>query len=86
MVLTDSFFEEVRFALERYHVHPFEGIFDIVVLWYTKGEEKAVGNEFNILVHKSRIHSNQFDGQRVSNKVTLNVYGLRDDLKNTIIG
>lgn len=51
LVLSYSLLEEVSLTGERDHVHPFEGVFDLIVLRYSEGEEKSISNEHNVLTH-----------------------------------
>ena len=51
LVVTHALLEEVGLALQRDHVHPLEGVLDIVVLGYSEGDQESISDEFNILAH-----------------------------------
>ena len=51
LILTDTLLEEVSLSSKRNHVHPLEGVFDIVEFGDTQGEEKSVSNELYVLAH-----------------------------------
>ena len=50
-VFSDSFFKEVRFALETDRLHPFERIANTVVTAISKVDKKSIGTEFNVVAH-----------------------------------
>jgi len=61
LVIADSLFEEVGFALERDHVHPLERILHVVDLGDAKSKEQSISNELNVLGHQFAVHANKFD-------------------------
>ena len=56
-VVGHPFFKEVRLALERNEVHEIEGIGDVIVSRVTKRIQEMVGNEFDVLEHRSSIQT-----------------------------
>ena len=63
LIIADSLFEEVGFALQRNHVHPLERILNVVNLGHPKGEEQSISNELDVLGHQFAVHANQFNWQ-----------------------
>ena len=86
LILADSLLEEVGLAGERDHVHPLEGVLDVVELGDAHGEEEAVGHELDVLAHQARVHADQFDGEGVGHEFELNLNGFIDDLLDTLAG
>ena len=85
LIVTYTLLEEVGLALERDHVHPFEGILDVVVLGNAKLEQKAIGYELDVLVHQSGIHTDKLYGKRLGHKVLLNADSFSDYLKDSLV-
>lgn len=50
-ILGNSFLEEVGLSLQGYHFHEIEGVGGIVELVVSKGDQKSIGHEFNVLLH-----------------------------------
>ena len=67
-VLSDSLFEEIRFALETNRLHPFERIVNLVVTITPETEKTSIGTEFDVVAHHARVHPDQFDGEGVDNE------------------
>ena len=42
LILADSLLEEVGLALQRDHVHPLEGVLDVVLLGDAEGRQQSV--------------------------------------------
>ena len=80
LIVTNALLKEVCLALKTDHVHPLEWVFIIIVFRYTELEQKAISNEPDVLAHKARIHTNQLDWQRLSDKVHLDLHSLVDNL------
>ena len=57
LIVAYALLEEIGLALERDHVHPLEGVLDVVVLGNTKLVQKTIGNELDVLAHQTRIHT-----------------------------
>jgi hypothetical protein len=85
LVLAYTLLEEVSLSLERDHVHPLERVLNVVVLGDTKGEQKSVSHKLDVLAHKARVHSDELNGERVLNKLQLNLDSLSDDLSNALV-
>jgi hypothetical protein len=67
-VLSDSFFEEICFALETNRLHPFERIANSVVTVTPETKKKSIGTEFDVVAHHARVHPDQFNGEGVDNE------------------
>jgi hypothetical protein len=60
-VIRDAFLKEVGFSLQRDHIHKIERVCCIVFFSVAEGDEKPVGDEFDVLTHKGCVHPNQAD-------------------------
>lgn len=85
MVVTHTLLEKICFSLEGDHVHEVERVFVSVVLWDAELEKEAVCNKADVLVHKSRIHTDQLNGQRLCDEMVFNLDSLIDDLKDALV-
>ena len=65
--------------------HPFEWVpsFEVTVAVAAKAEEELVGAEFDVVAHRSGVHSNQFDGEGINNKFHLNCNCTANDLNDS---
>ena len=61
LVIRDSLLKEIRLALEGDHVHKIEGIGGLVVLVVPEGNQKPIGDEFDVLAHQKGIHTDESD-------------------------
>ena len=86
LVIADSLLKKVGFTLQGDHIHPLEGVLNVVVLGYSELEKKSIGNEFDVLVHQSRIHTDELNWQRISDEMTFNLDSFRDNFKDSLIG
>jgi|UniRef100_A0A804ME22 hypothetical protein len=80
LVLPDALLKEVSLALQGNELHPVEGVGDVVHLPVPQRHEQAVGDELDVLAHEPAVHSDQRDGERVANELTLDVDGVGNDL------
>ena len=85
LIFTYSPLKEVCLSLKRDHVHPFERIFNIVLLRNTELEKETIGDELNVLVHQSTVHSDQLDWERLSDEVRLDLNSLSNNLEDSLI-
>ena len=81
-VLSDVFLEEVCFALKADCFHPFERVpsFETVT---AKAEKESVGAKFDVVAHHSGVHSDQFNGEGISDEVHLDCNCTADDLNDS---
>ena len=79
LVVADALLEEVGLALQRNHVHPLEGVLDVVLLGHTETEQETVGDEFDVLAHQTGVHTDKFDGQGLGDEVVLDAHSLAND-------
>ncbi len=56
-VFSDTFFEEVGFALETDGFHPFERVLNFEVSIAAKAEKESVGAESDVVAHHGGIHA-----------------------------
>ncbi len=82
-VLPNAFLKEVCFALNANCFHPFEWVPSFEVRVAAKAEEESVGAKFDVVVHRSGFHSNQFDGEGINNKFHLNCNCAANDLNDS---
>ena len=68
-VFSDTFFEEVGFALEADGFHPFEWVPNSEVLIAAKAKKESVGAEFDVVAHHGGIHADEFDRDGVDNEL-----------------
>jgi hypothetical protein len=61
-------------------LHPFEWVPNFVVAPASERGKEAVSAELNVLAHEARVHPNQLHGQRVRDKLLLDLNRVRDDL------
>jgi len=81
-VLSDAFLEEVCFALKADHFRPFKWVPSFEVTVTAKAEKESVGAKFDVVAHHSGFHSNQFDGEGISNEFHLDCNCTADDLND----
>ena len=82
-VLSDAFLEENCFALKADRFHPFERVPSFEVTVTAKAEKESVGAKFDVVAHHSGVHSNQFDGEGISDEVHLDCTCTADDLNDS---
>ncbi len=82
-VLPDAFLEEVCFALKADCFHPFDQVPNFEVTVAAKAEEESVSAKFDVVAHHSGVHSNQFNGEGISNKFHLDCNCTAEDLNNS---
>ena len=71
--LPDSLLKEVCLSLEANHLHPLEGVGNIVEARAFQGNKETVGAKLNVLAHEIRVHTNQFDWKGILNKLLFNI-------------
>jgi hypothetical protein len=59
LIVAHAFFKEVGLALKRDHVHKVEGIRDVVDLFVAESDEKAIGDELDVLIHEGGVHADE---------------------------
>jgi len=82
-VFLDAFLQEVCFALKADCFHPFQRVPSFEVTAAAKAEKESVGAKIDVVAHHSGVHSDQFDGEGISNKFHLNCNCTADDLNNS---
>jgi len=82
-VLPDAFLEEVCFALKADRFHPFERVPSFEVTVAAKAEKESVGAKFDVVAHHCGVHSDQFDGEGISDKFRLDCNCTADDINNS---
>ena len=79
-VFRHALLKEVGLALKRNHVHEVEGIGSIVDLLIAKSNEQTVGNELDVLAHELGVHTDEGDGESISQELLLDDDRLLDNL------
>ena len=82
-VLPDTFLKEVCFALKADRFHPFEWVPSFEVTVTAKAEKEPVGAKFDVGALNSGVHSDQFDGQGISDEFHLDCNCTADDLNDS---
>ena len=82
-VLSNTFLEEVCFALKADRFHPFERAPSFEVTVTAKAEKESVGAKFDVVAHHSGVHSDQFDGEGISDEFHLDCNCTADDLNDS---
>ena len=81
--LSNAFLDEVCFALEADCFHPFKRVPSFEVTVTAKAEKESVGANFDVVAHHSGVHSNQFDGEGISDEFHLDCNCTADDLNDS---
>ena len=79
-VFRHTLLEEVGLALERDHVHEVEGVGSIVDLLVAERDEETVGNKLDVLAHELGVHTDERNGESISQELLFNDDSLFDDL------
>ena len=82
-VFSNTFFEEVGFALEADGFHPFERVPNFEVSIAAKAKKESVGAESYVVAHHGGIHADEFDREGVSDEFHFDCDGAADDLNNS---
>ena len=82
-VLSDTFLEEVCFALKANHLHPFERVPNFEVAFATKAKEESVSAEFDVVAHHGGVHPDQFNGKGIDDEFHFNCDSAANDLNNS---
>ena len=82
-VFSDTFFEEVGFALEADGFHPFERVPNFEVSIAAKAKKESVGAESDVVAHHGGIHADEFDREGVDDEFHFDCDGAADDLDNS---
>lgn len=85
LVVADALLEEVGLTSQRDRLHEVERIGGVEVLLVTEGNQKTVGDEFDVLAHQLRVHAEQGDRQSVSQELLLNANSLDDDVLDNLL-
>jgi len=72
--------EKVGLALERDHIHKVEGIRHGVHLVVAESHEEPVSDELDVLAHELGIHSDESNGEGVSEELLFDGNSLDDNL------
>ena len=65
-VLSDAFLGDVCFSLKADRFHPFEWVPNFEVTVTAKAEKESVGAKVDVVAHHSGVHSDQFEGEGIS--------------------
>jgi len=82
-VFSDTFLDEVCFALEADRLHPFERVPNFEVAFATKAQEESVSAEFDVVAHHGGVHPDQFDRKGINNEFHFNCNSAVNDLNNS---
>ena len=85
LVVTHAFLEEVGLACQGDGLHEVERVGGIVVLLVAERDQEAVGHELDILLHQSRVHTEQRAGERVRQEFLLDGHGLCDYVLDSLL-
>ena len=73
LVLSNALLEEVGLALHGNEFHPVEGVLGVENLVATEAGEKTIGDELDVLGHKTGIHTDEFAIKRLADELALNL-------------
>lgn len=79
LVVTDALLEEVCLSSKGDVVHEVEGVGGVVELLVPKSNKQSVGDEFNVLAHELRVHSQESTRKGVSEELLLDTDRFSDD-------
>lgn len=85
LVLADALLEEVGLAAERDVLHEVEGVGGAVVLVIAEGEQQAVGDELDVLLHQVGVHAEQAAGEGLRQELLLDLYRVDDDVLDQLL-
>lgn len=80
LVVADALLEEIGLAGEGDALHEVERVRRVVDLVVAEGDEQAVGDELDVLLHEGGVHAEQGARQGVDQELLLDGDGLGDDL------
>ena len=82
-VFSDTFLEEVCFALKANRFHSFERVPNFEVAYATKAKEESVSAEFDVVAHHGGVHPDQFNGKGIDDEFHFNCDSSANDLNNS---
>ena len=82
-IFSDTFFEEVGFALKADGFHPFKWVPNFEVSIAAKAKKESVDTESDVVAHHGGIYANEFDREGVDDKFHFDCDGAAADLDNT---
>ena len=85
LVVTDTLLEEVGLASKGDILHEVEGVGRLVVLLVSEGEQEAISNEFDILLHEVRVHAQESAGKGLGQELLLNGDRFSDHIQNGLL-
>lgn len=85
LVLADALLEEVGLAAQGDVLHEVEGVGGVVDLVVAEGDQQAVSDKLNVLLHESRVHAEKSAGQRLGQELLLNGDSIGDDLGDNLL-
>lgn len=85
LVFTDALLEEVGLATQGDVLHEVEGVADLVDLLVAEGDEEAVSNELDVLLHQVGVHAEKSARQSLGQELLLNGDGISDDVVNHLL-
>ena len=85
LVVADALFEEVRLAGQGDGFHEVERVGRFVVFLVPEGQKQAIGYEFDILLHQTRIHAQQRTRQCLCQKFLLDCHSLGYDVLHSLL-
>ena len=62
-VFSDTFLEEVCFALKANRFHPFERVPDFEMTFASKAKEESIRAEFDVVAHHGGVHPDRSTGR-----------------------
>ena len=80
LVVANALLEEIGLPGQRDRLHEVKGIGGVIVLAISQREQQAISNEFDILLHKRRVHAQQRARQGIGQEFLFDGHGLGDDV------
>ena len=85
LVVTNTLLEEVGLASKGDVLHEVEGVGGLVVLLVSEGNQEAISNEFDILLHEIRVHAQESARKGLGQELLLDGDSLGDHIQNGLL-
>ncbi len=85
LIFSYTFLKKVCLSLQGNHFHPLKWIFNLIIFWDSKLEQKSVSYKFDVLAHQCGVHSDQLYWKRFSYEMHFNINSIRYDFKDLLI-
>jgi hypothetical protein len=83
-IITNPLLEEIRLPLQRNHIHKVKRVNHMINLFIPQRHQQPIRDEFDILIHQSRIHPDERNGECVGEEFLFDRYGFHDDVLDGI--